>query len=209
MRITAQAKQETRLKLLRCGHKLFLDKGFETTTTRDVATAAGIASGTLFNYFANKEALAMTLLAEALAQGSAAWSARRPESRSLDEALFALIAALLRSLAPHRSYVGDVMATAMSPFTRAAVSREGDAFRVEHLATVRELLLESRPQLALGGGPSFVSMHLYWTLFLGVLAFWSSDDSPHQQDSLAVLDQSLKLFATSLQGDAATNASSS
>jgi len=205
MRITAKAKQETRLKLLGCAHKLFLVKGFEATTTRDVAAAAGIATGTLFNYFASKEALAMTLLADALEQGREAWDERRPQASTLDETLFALIAALLRSLAPHRSYVGDVMATAMSPFTRDAVSHEGDAFRVDHLAIVRELLLESRPALAAGPGPSFVSMHLYWTLFLGVLAFWSSDDSPQQQDSLAVLDQSLKLFATSLQGDGATD----
>ncbi len=205
MRITAKAKQETRLKLLSCAHKLFLKKGFEATTTRDVVAAAGIATGTLFNYFASKEALAMTLLADALEQGREAWDERRPQASTLDETLFALIAALLRSLAPHRSYVGDVMATAMSPFTRDAVSHEGDAFRVDHLAIVRELLLESRPALAAGPGPSFVSMHLYWTLFLGVLAFWSSDDSPQQQDSLAVLDQSLKLFATSLQGDGATD----
>lgn len=205
MRITAQAKQQARLKLLDIAHKLFISKGFEATTTRDIANAAGIATGTLFNYFASKEALAMTLLAEALEQGREAWAEHRPQGSSLDETLFALIAALLRSLAPHRTYVGPVMATAMSPFTRDAVSDEGDAFRVDHLAIVRELLLESRPELAAGPGPSFVSMHLYWTLFLGVLAFWSSDDSPQQQDSLAVLDQSLRLFATSLQGDDATD----
>ena len=208
MRITAQAKQETRQRILRCAHKLFLDKGLAATTTRDVAAGAGIATGTLFNYFASKEALAMTLLAEALEQGTSAWNGRRPTGAALDEALFALVAALLRSLAPHRSYVGDVLATAMSPFTRASVSREGVSFRAEHLQTVREILLAQRPELAAGAGPSFVSMHLYWTLFLGVLAFWSSDDSPHQEDSLAVLDQSLQLFAASLTGTAAAEASS-
>jgi hypothetical protein len=41
-------------------------------------------------------------------------------------------------------------------------------------------------------------MHLYWTLFLGVVAYWSGDDSPNQEDTLAVLDQSMHVFVTSL-----------
>jgi hypothetical protein len=39
-----------------------------------------------------------------------------------------------------------------------------------------------------------LKLQLYWTLYLGVFAHWATDDSPHQEDSLAVLDQSLKLF---------------
>ena len=43
-----------------------------------------------------------------------------------------------------------------------------------------------------------MTMHLYWTLYLGVLTFWSSDNSPNQEDSLAVLDHSLKAFVATL-----------
>jgi hypothetical protein len=35
---------------------------------------------------------------------------------------------------------------------------------------------------------------LYWTLYTGVLAFWSKDASPRQEDTLALLDQSLAMF---------------
>ena len=86
MRITAKAKQETRLKLLECAHKLFLAKGFEATTTRDVANAAGIATGTLFNYFASKEALAMTIVCEALDEAGAEFEGRLRGDEALDEA---------------------------------------------------------------------------------------------------------------------------
>lgn len=40
-----------------------------------------------------------------------------------------------------------------------------------------------------------VVLQLYWTLYLGVFAFWAADESPHQEDTLALLDRSLKLFA--------------
>jgi hypothetical protein len=43
-------------------------------------------------------------------------------------------------------------------------------------------------------------MQLYWTLYLGVLAYWATDVSPKQEDTMALLDQSLKLFVASLGG---------
>jgi hypothetical protein len=46
--------------------------------------------------------------------------------------------------------------------------------------------------------PSFVAMHLYWTLYLGILSFWTQDQSPNQEDTLVLLDQSMRLFADSL-----------
>ena len=66
MRVTAEKKEETRQRILDCARKLFTDKGLEKTTTRYIAEAAGIAAGTMFNYFPTKEALAMTIVEEAL-----------------------------------------------------------------------------------------------------------------------------------------------
>ena len=47
-----------------------------------------------------------------------------------------------------------------------------------------------------------MAMHLYWTLYLGVLAFWSRDESPNQEETLVILDQSLRLFVSWCAGDA-------
>ena len=69
MRITAKAKQEVRERILTAGKDLFRSKGFGGTTTRDLSRASGIAVGTLFNYFPNKDALGMSILAEALERG--------------------------------------------------------------------------------------------------------------------------------------------
>ena len=41
---------------------VFAEKGFERATIRDIARVAGIADGTLYNYFANKSALLLALL---------------------------------------------------------------------------------------------------------------------------------------------------
>jgi AcrR family transcriptional regulator len=64
MRITAEAKSATRQRILQAAMSLFVSDGWQHTTTRGIAVAAGIATGTLFNYFPTKEAIAAALMAE-------------------------------------------------------------------------------------------------------------------------------------------------
>lgn len=44
-------------QILDAAARLFAEKGFHRTTTRDIADAADVAEGTLYNYFANKDDL--------------------------------------------------------------------------------------------------------------------------------------------------------
>jgi hypothetical protein len=64
------------------------------------------------------------------------------------------------------------------------------SLRAAHLETVSQIVSRHGQAEAL----STVALHLYWTLYTGVLAFWSSDTSPRQEDTLALLDQSLAMF---------------
>lgn len=52
-----------RNQILDAAAKLFAEKGFHRTTTRDIAQAADIAEGTLYNYFASKEDLLLGIMA--------------------------------------------------------------------------------------------------------------------------------------------------
>ena len=113
--------------------------------------------------------------------------------------LFLVLMACIRRLEPYRSFVGPAFETTLSPFVDKSVPREDSVFRGDHLEHVHDLLQAT----GLLHEPSFVSMHLYWTLYLGVLAFWSKDRSPHQEDTLVLLDQSVRLFVASLGTGAA------
>ena len=137
MRVTAEKKEETRRRILEAARNLFAKKGFASATTRDVADAAGIAAGTVFNYFPTKEALAMTIVAEALDEAAGEFSEGVRGDESLDESLFGHVAVGLRHLAPHRSYVGEVLETALSPFARDGVCEPAREVRVNHLERVR------------------------------------------------------------------------
>src|ERR1039457_3615850 len=52
-------KEKTKKAILRAALDLFAEKGFYQTTTKAISRKAGIAEGTLFNYFETKEDLAL------------------------------------------------------------------------------------------------------------------------------------------------------
>src|SRR5215469_17143525 len=54
-----QNKERTKERILVAALELFREKGLEGTTTKQVSKKAGIAEGTLFNYFKTKEDLAL------------------------------------------------------------------------------------------------------------------------------------------------------
>ena len=48
---------ETQTRILKAAQKLFARRGYDGTTTRDLAQEAGVAEGTLFRHFENKKAI--------------------------------------------------------------------------------------------------------------------------------------------------------
>lgn len=52
--LLASARRE---QILRAAAKVFAEKGFHATTIKDIAKEAGIADGTIYNYFKDKPAL--------------------------------------------------------------------------------------------------------------------------------------------------------
>ncbi|MEH1950548.1 TetR/AcrR family transcriptional regulator [Nostoc sp.] len=51
------SEAQTRTRILEAAQRLFASKGFDGTTTRDLAQAASVAEGTLFRHFPNKKAI--------------------------------------------------------------------------------------------------------------------------------------------------------
>ncbi|MEU7835662.1 MULTISPECIES: TetR family transcriptional regulator [unclassified Nonomuraea] len=90
-----QTRSVVRSLLARTAVELFTVKGFDDTTVEEVAAAAGVSRRTLFNYFRNKEDLALSgldeqgeLIAARLAERPAdedAWASLRAAFQVLEE----------------------------------------------------------------------------------------------------------------------------
>lgn len=196
MRVTTQTRLATRERILSVTLDLLLTRGWETVTTRDITAAAGIANGTLFNYFSSKEAIAASLIGDVIETAGQDFDRRRTGDESLDEDLFGFEWAALKRLRNYRKFVAPAVGAIFSPLAQPAREDPGAEVRTRHLHTVQKILAGH----GVPGPLPAVLLQLYWTLHIGAFAFWANDSSPHQEDTLALLDRSLKLFAASLSG---------
>ncbi len=57
-------EQDTRAKIINCALKIFAKEGFFKTTVDDIAQAAGLAKGTLYLYFKDKDSLYIDVIEE-------------------------------------------------------------------------------------------------------------------------------------------------
>lgn len=197
MRVTRETRERTRLAILEAAKRSFRGSGFSAATTRQIAREAGIAAGTLFNYFASKEALGLALLSEAGAAADLEFEGQRRAGETLEEALFALVAIQLRHFEPYRAWITEVLELGWSPLRQGGDSGDADELRLGVLERVGSLLARHDARAEEG----VLDQHLFWTLYLGTLAFWARDDTEHQQATLALLDRSMGLYCASLERD--------
>src|SRR4051812_2414084 len=112
-------KENTRRAILQAALHLFADKGFYRTTTKAISKKAGIAEGTLFNYFETKEDLALYFFEESLTEMIAWYQSDRGMKRAaLPEKLFGIIEHLLDSLGPYEEFIGAVFLRGLAPFSK-------------------------------------------------------------------------------------------
>ena len=193
MRVTTQTKQQTRDRIVVIADEAFSKAGWNRVTTKAISSEAGIAAGTLFNYFSSKEDLACELLLSGVRAGEREYRAQRRGDELMEEDLFAFIWSGFRKLEPYRAMLAEAHQRLFSPLAKPA-QHPGDA--------LRSLQIEGLGLIAGEHGVANtltpVLVQLYWTLYLGVLAHWAADESPHQEDSLALLDQSLIVFCAAL-----------
>lgn len=189
----ASNKEANRERIVAAALDLFQSKGFEATTTKEIARKAGIAEGTVFNYFRTKDDIALHFF-EAEVEHAIESVRRQPRLKTapLEEKLFALVQSQFEYLAPYENFIGSALVEALKPTSRLSFSHRAQALRHRYAAFVEELLEESLPR------KRFVPLRLwapdaFWLYYLGALLYWLHDDSPRKQKTLSFLDRTLKL----------------
>src|SRR2546421_1951136 len=157
MRVTAEAKSATKQRILETAARLFAKTGWENTTTRDIAAEAGIATGTLFNYFDTKEGIAAALISEELARAHKDYRSQRADDDTLEEDLFSFIWTSVKGLRPHKKFLGRAAETMFTPLARASRESAGDLIRNHHLKAVQQIILAH----GISGPLPAVTMQLY------------------------------------------------
>jgi len=194
-----QNREAIRKRIVNAALSLFQEKGFDATTTKAVARRARVAEGTVFNYFATKEDIALYFFELEVDHAMAVVRSNAGLRRApLEEKLFALIQAQLEFLEPHQRFIGAAFIHALRPDSKMTFSSQAIALRKRYLGFVEELIQESKLHDA-GGLVSWFAPSVFWIYYLGMLLYWLNDDSEGKQNTLALLDRSLKLGVTLLK----------
>ena len=84
-KVSDEHREAVRSKLLKAAARCLARKGYEATTTRDIAAEAKLSAGTLYNYFPSKEALIEELSEEVLGRDLAeVGAAQLPPDRLIE-----------------------------------------------------------------------------------------------------------------------------
>jgi len=191
-----QNKRANRAAILEAAQRVFLERGFDAVTIRDVVRQTELASGTFYNYFDTKEALLRALVEDHVLALTAELKRVRGAARSLDEfvhgaylAAFTAIAQdpvlynlMLRNEAAVRSLYQDAV---MGLSTRALRDDIRDAIRrgimpaldADYLAAAlfgagyeMGRILAERPKKDPAGAAAFATR-----VFLGGIQAFASD----------------------------------
>jgi AcrR family transcriptional regulator len=109
-------KEANRAAILEAAQKVFLQRGFDAVTIRDVIGETDLAAGTFYNYFRTKEALLHALVADHIGALTAELRRVRNEARSLDAFV-------------HGAYLAAFRAVVQDPVLHTLMLRNESAVR--------------------------------------------------------------------------------
>lgn len=174
-------KRQTRDALVEAALALFIAKGYEQTTIREITDAVDVSERTFFRYFANKEDLALSFAkdhTDALLRELAARSPAEPPLTALRNALHAAIEALnddTGALAGDSVYLSIMKLIEGTPSLLAAHLRymhdqDGEVARVLAEREGVDLATDLRPRCAAAVfNGLFISANREWRLAGGTV----------------------------------------
>jgi AcrR family transcriptional regulator len=187
-------KEQTKRQILKAALELFRERGLDGTTTKQISKRAGIAEGTLFNYFKTKEDLALYFFQKET-NDLVEWfqANERLQKAGLPEKLFAIVHRQLEYIEPYEDFIGAVFFRALQPSSKLnPLSLESQELRIKYLRFIREVLAEAeeKEEIPPTGDLGAYAFGLY---YMGMVLHWLHDTSRGKQKTLALLDRSLNV----------------
>lgn len=196
-RTTAKA-EETRRRIFESALSLFRDRGFESTTMREIASRAGVAIGAAYYYFDSKEDLLMAFYDQAKDEIHDQIKAALADAKDLKARLQAVVNIELQYFEPNRSLLGAVFRRVTDPedpfapfseLTREIREREMEHFTEALAAADIQAPDDLRPHLP----------KLLWLYQQGLIIFWISDRSPEQARTRQLLAKSIGMITIAVK----------
>lgn len=197
----ARRKEETLRRIEEAGWRLFTSRGYEATSTREIAAAADIAAGTLFNYFSEKRSLLIHLMQSridtALDEAFTTIAASTLEAE-LTHVFSALTECYARERRLSRVFIKELL------FTDGHRRAKSAAWTFNLVSRVASLVrnAQQRGELDLSIEPMEAAQQIFSTHYFGLVT-WLGGTIPSQAAQEKQFKASLRLLLRGLRRRAA------
>lgn len=190
--------ERTKQRILASALELFREHGYDATTMRMVAEAAGVSLGNAYYYFASKDLLLQAFYREVHEAHVAAAAPALDGARTLHDRLLAVMLAKLEVIEPYHRFSALMFRSAadpespLNPFHPAGadIAKEGEALFAQALAGSSTRL----PKDLAAELPN-----LLWTYSMGVVLYWIHDRSPQRDKTRRLIERTVDLVTTAIK----------
>jgi AcrR family transcriptional regulator len=185
--------EQTRRLVVDTAVRLFREQGYEKTTMRAIAQAAGLAVGNAYYYFPSKDHLVQEFYRRIQDEHLAACAPALAATTDFAGRLHAVLTALVDVMSPYHAFAGRFFTVAADPDSPLSpFSDESRPARETSQSIYRSLVEGSSvtfdPELA------EALPELLWLAQLGVTLFWVHDRSPGQAKTRVLIDRAVPLI---------------
>jgi AcrR family transcriptional regulator len=166
----------TRTLILQAALELFDERGYDKTTMRAIAEAAGVSVGNAYYYFASKDHLVHGFYQRIAELHADAVSKPLARQRAFASRLRSVLMAWIDVAAPYHEFGAQLFANAADPASPLSpFSAESSTMREAAIAIFRETLDGSTAKL----DPHLRAElpELLWLYHMGIVLFWIHDQS--------------------------------
>lgn len=185
--------EETRRRVQEAALALFREKGFDATTMRDVAAAAGLSLGAAYHYFDSKEAIVAAYYNAVQDRHDALVRDAVRAHPGLRERLQTAMHSKLRIVADDRKMLGALLRFTGQPgHPLSFLGRGTRDIQLRSIATFAATL-EGAPLPDEARALEAVTL---WAMHMGLLLYLLYDESPGQEKTHKLADGAVGLFVS-------------
>ncbi len=175
----------TRQRILQAALKLFATEGYEGTTMRKIAAAAGCSLGLTYRYYASKEELVLSFYRQ-IAQDLEAYVDALPRS-SMADRFQQTILVQFEQMAPYRDTFSALFTAALNPRSEVGVFSENaaDIRRLSRDIYVKVVTGASDAPRASQVGDLATALY---SMHLALMLFWLQDRTGQTKTTYDLLD---------------------
>lgn len=188
--------EKTRALILEQALELFRTKGFDTTTMRDIARSAKVATGAAYYYFPSKEAIVAAYYDQVQQRHEASVRESLDCAADLRGRLGLVIHSKLDILKDDRKFLGALFRYTGEPDHPLSVFGKGTQSQREHSISIFGEVLGD---IEVSDQVRKVLASAVWMMHLGFILFYFQDDSPEQKRTHALVDGVLDLLTQFLK----------